>query len=182
MNAVASMPRLFRSLVIVCLSAGSFALVSCSSDPARGYSFRPTIGGDAETISVPVFENRTYAPGIEAELTEAIIKELQRTTTLRVTNARSADTTLSGSVTRTDMQRISLNSTTGLVQELAVRVTVDFQWKDNRTGKPLVARRNFTAVDSFAPARGTGEQLEDGRHSATQQLARDIVAELRGQW
>ena len=63
-----------------------------------------------------------------------------------------------------------------------VELRVDFDWQDNRTGKTLVARRSFSALDTFVPAQGTGERIEKGQHGVIQQLARDLVAELRTTW
>jgi hypothetical protein len=63
-----------------------------------------------------------------------------------------------------------------------VQITVDFEWRDNRSGEVLKARRNFSAADSFVPSRPSGERLELGENAAAQRLARDMVNELRGAW
>ncbi len=41
-------------------------------------------------------------------------------------------------------------------------VTVDFEWRDNRTGKVLVSQRNFSATDTFVASRPSAERLEQG--------------------
>jgi hypothetical protein len=46
----------------------------------------------------------------------------------------------------------------------------------------LVARKNFTSVDSFVPSRPTGERLATGENAAVQRLASDIVDTLRQSW
>lgn len=167
-------------LAIVMLACVAL-LCACSSDPARGYSFASTYGSGGRTISVDIFDNYTFSKGAETELTEAVIKELQRTTPLRVTRER-ADTSLSGVVRAVDLKRVARDSASGLTDQLAVKVTVDFEWKDNRTGTVLVGRKNFSAVDTFVPGQGTGEPIELGRRLATQRLAADLVAELRSSW
>jgi hypothetical protein len=68
------------------------------------------------------------------------------------------------------------------VQELSVQITVDFAWRDNRSGETLKARQNFSAADTFVPSNPTGERIEIGQNAAAQRLARDIVSELRGAW
>ena len=118
---------------------------------------------------------------MEVELTEAIIKELQRKTPLRVTRGQ-ADTSLTGVVRAVDMKQVARDSTTGLVDQIAVKITVDFEWKDNRTGTVLVGRRSFSAVDTFVPGQGTNEPVELGRRHASQRLASDLVGELRSAW
>ncbi len=157
-------------------------LSGCASDPNEGYSFRSTYAEGVKTVAVPIFENPTYSKGAETELADAIIKEIQRTTPWRVVGAAEADTTLSGTITSVELQHLSMGRRTGLVQEMAVQMRVDFDWTDNRTGKPLVRRRGFQTVQTFVPAFGTGERLELGRTAAVQEMARDVVAELRSNW
>jgi hypothetical protein len=154
----------------------------CASDPAQGYSFTAARQGSVRTISVPVFDNTTFAHGVEVELTEAIVKEVQRTTRWRVVGSRSADSTLSGTITESALKPLSTSSATGLVMEQAVELTVDFEWRDGRSGEVLIVRKGFKSLQSFVPARGTGERLELGRHAAVQELARSIVNELRSSW
>lgn len=164
------------------VSAGVMACAGCASDPTQGYSFRSTYGESIRTVAVPVFENRTYAKGIEVALTEAVIKEIQRSTPWAVVPREQADSVLAGSITDSSLRALSTSRRTGLVQEMAVKLTVDFDWTSSRTGQVLVSRRAFDAVETFVPARGTGERLELGEAAAVQEMARDIVAELRSNW
>lgn len=157
-------------------------MVGCASDPKDGYSFSSTYREDIKTISVPIFENATFEHGMEAELTDAIIKEIHRTTPWRVAPRDAADTTLSGTITDAELRKLGTQDKSGLVQELAVELTVRFEWKENRSGKVLVARRNFRAAESFVPSNGAKERLEIGQRSAIDQMARDLVAELRSAW
>lgn len=171
------MPRLVALLVIApCL------LASCSSDPRRGYAFSWRNSADARTISVPMFDNQTYDSGVEFELTEALIKEIQRSTRLGVTRGSDADTTLTGVIRKSEMHTIARDSTTGLANHTAVVISIDFEWKDNRSGEVLVSKRNFSAADTFVPARPTGEMREAAVHGVVDQLARDIVGQLHGAW
>lgn len=171
-----------RGCCAALLLCGLACLPACSADPAQGYSFKPLHDENYRTIAVPVFDNETFSTGLEIELTEAIIKEIQRTTRWAVVPAGEADTVLSGSITGSELRRFSADSETGLVREMGVELRVDFDWQDNRSGRSLVARRGFAALDTFVPAQGTGERIEKGQHGVVQLLARDIVAELRSTW
>jgi hypothetical protein len=160
--------------------------LGCATDPRDGYSTTPTYPAGVATVAVPIFRNTTPTPGLEQMLTEAVIKQIQSTTPMRVVqdSARGsqADSTLTARITKAELRRLSVETSTGLVQEVAVLITVDFAWRDARTGKTLVERKNFTASDSFVPSRPTGERIELGQRGATQRLAQDIVHELRGAW
>lgn len=174
-----------RALLSMCCSAALLACclaASCASDPTRGYAFESSFNSDIRTVHVPIFENPTFARGVEIELTDAVIKEIQRVTPWTVVAAESAQTSLTGRITEAELRRLSTGRDTGIAQELAYSVTVEFEWKDNRTGRVLTARRGFRASDTFIPARGVGERIEHGQRGAVQRLARDIVAELRSNW
>lgn len=162
-----------------CLAA---TLGGCASDPTQGYSFQSTYPQSVHSVSVPIFDNYTFDTGVEAELTDAIIKELQRSTDLRVVQGGTAESQLKGVVTKSTLRRLSTQRGTGFVQEMAVTLTVDFDWKNTRTGKVLTSRRQFAAGDTFVPVPNSGERIDTGRHGAVQRLARDIVSELRESW
>ncbi|MGD9688712.1 MAG: LPS assembly lipoprotein LptE [Phycisphaerales bacterium] len=165
------------------LAAGMVLCVpGCSSDPRQGYSFTSTFSSDVESIAVPVFQNTTYGRGLELELTEAVVAELRSRTPWRISTEDQAHTTIRGTITSAELRKLSTARDTGLVEELAVEVTVDFEWKDNRTGRVIVSRRGFTGAEAFAPARGIGERIETGQHATVQELARAIVAEMRSGW
>jgi len=176
-----SFPTLAPALVAACLSAAG-----CSSDPTKGYAFSSSYRTDIQSINVPIFQNTTFSRGIENDLTEAIIVELRKSTPWSVTNADGAQTTLRGSIVSAELKKLSTSRDTGLVEELAVSLTVDFEWKDNRTGQVLVARRGFTSAEPFVPARGTSgainERIETGQFAAVQELSREIVGSLRASW
>jgi len=164
------------------LAAATIGLASCSSDPGQGYSFNSSFSEQIRTVHVPVFANPTFHRGLEVELTDAIIKEIQTSTPWKVADSSVAETTLSGTITDAQLRKLSTNRDSGLSQELAVVITVDFDWRDVRTGKPIASRRAFSASETFVPTKPIGERLEVGEHAAVQQLARDIVSELRSNW
>jgi len=163
--------------LILCLLLGA-----CASDPTRGYALASAYREDVRTVSVPVFDNTTFSHGLEIQLTDAVIKEIHRTTPWRVAPSEGADSSLTGTITASNLRVLSRQRGTGLAQELAVQLTVSFEWKDSRTGEVLVARQNFRAADTFTPSQGVEERLELGERAAIDRLARDIVAELRTSW
>lgn len=177
MNAVA------RSVLALMTAAAVLpGLASCAADPSQGYSFSSSHDAGVRTVHVPMFKNPTFQRGLEVELTDAVIKEIQRSTPWKVTDAAVAETSLSGTITDASMSQLSVNRDSGLAQELAVKITVDFEWVDSRSGRSITSRRSFTASETFVPTQPVGERLEVGQHAAVQQLARDIVGEMRSGW
>lgn len=168
--------------IAVLAVAGCVAVSGCGTGGSGGYAFESSYREDVRTIAVPIFDNATFAHGMEAELTEAIVKEIHRTTPWRVTPLERADTSLRGTITDTELRKLTTNSESGLVESLAVEITVSFEWKRIETGEVLVSRRNFRGAELFVPAHGAQERLELGRSAAIDQLARDIVSSLRSSW
>jgi hypothetical protein len=164
------------AVLLWCLAPG------CSADPRRGYSFTPTHDTSIDTVSVPMFRNNTFTHGLEVHLTDAIVKELQRTTRWRVVGQGSAQAVLSGVITASELRPLSVQRQTGLTQELGVTLTVDFVLRDSRTGAAVVERRDFSATESAVVSEAVAERQETAEDAAVQELARAIVAELRTNW
>lgn len=156
--------------------------VGCAADPNGGYAFRSAHPQHVHSVAVDIFRNETFVTGVEADLTDAIVKEIQRNTPYAVVSSGSAQTTLTGTITHARLRHLTPARATGLSEEVAVDLIVSFEWRDTGTGEPLVRRLNFRAVETFVPARPTNERLELGQHAAVQKMARAIVAELRSSW
>lgn len=163
-----------------CAAAWVCGISGCAGSP--GYVWGSTYSNTVGSVSVPVWKNETFATGLETQLTEAVVKEIQRTTPWVVTTGRAADTTLLGTITHVEYERLSTAPGIGLVQEQAVRIEIQFDWVDNRTGEPLLTRDRYAASAVFVPSPGTGERAEVAHRDAIQELARDLVRELRSDW
>ena len=164
------------------LIAAIAILPGCASSPNQGYAFDTTFDESIRTIAVPIFRNETTSRGLEVQLTESIMKQIQQRTPWRLAPADRADTTLVGVVTGTQLRVLSDDPQTGLVQEQAVRLTIRFEWRDNRSGDILVARDGYSASAVFSPARNVGDRLEMGQRNAIDELAHDLVSEMRSGW
>lgn len=184
------MMKLFRTgfgrLVFTLCGAGALLVLApgCASNPNDGYTVGNSSAYDdsIRTVYVPVFANSTFAKGLEFELTDAVVKEIQRVTPWKVTSSGLADTQLEATITDAELRRISTQRESGVTQEQAVQITVAFAFRDVRTGRTIVGRENFSASDTFVPANPVKERLEVGENAAIQRMARDIVKELRSSW
>ncbi len=158
-------------------------LSGCASDRSRGYAVVRDPAYRVQSVFVPVFRNRTLSTGTESLLTETVMKQIQARTGMKVvSNEAVAESVLRGEIVNVEMRRMSLDSTTGYVQELAVVITIDWSWTQTTTGRVLASKKNFTSVDTFVPARPTGERLAAGENAAVQRLATDIVDAMRESW
>jgi hypothetical protein len=137
---------------------------------------------NVRSVSIPIFENRTFDHGVEARLAEALAKELNRVSPYSVTSGGDADTTITGVIKAVHRRQLSVNRDSGLGQEMAIEIVVDFQWRDNRTGKTILSRRNFRGAGTYIPTPGAAERTRIGEQGAIASVSQGIVAELRAQW
>ncbi len=163
-------------LIVVVFCAG------CSNDPTQGYSSKTTFREDISSVAVPIFTNDAYTRDVEFELTDALVKEIEARTPYKVTSQAKADTVLIGHIRSIHLDQLSKSRTTKLAEEVIVKVTIDFEWKDLRSGQTLVSRKDYSGFGLFVPSKPSSEPIELGQFAAVEQLARDVVGEMRSNW
>jgi hypothetical protein len=130
--------------------------------------------GGALTVSVPVFDNRTFRRGVETDLTRWIAAEIQARSRLRIVET-AADLVVEGSIV--EIAEIPLSEKEGQqIRESSVLVTVEFTVRDGRTGDPVVRRRKVTERESFVPE--IGESLRTARAEALKRIASGVADAL----
>ncbi len=154
----------------------------CATDPAQGWSSASLYPSGVSSVAIGIFENHTYRRGVEFELTDALVKEIEARTPYKVTSVGRADTILTGRISSVRRQQLSKSALTGLSEEVTLSVTIDLMWRDLRTGESLLELESFTADSLFVPSNPTGEPIEIGQFGVAQRLARDIVTEMRSSW
>lgn len=147
-----------------------------------GYKAGELFPDTYRSVAVPIFENRTFYRGVERDLTEALVKELQQRTPYALATPAAADTVLQGTITRVEQDMLSRQQPGAAPAELEVAVTVNFEWKDLRTGEVITDRRGLVAVGRYVPASPVGESLEVGVRTAVERLADEIVSAMRQEW
>jgi hypothetical protein len=169
-----------RTLPLLLLA--SVALVTLALAPGCGYTTKQVFPEQVQSIYLPIFQNRSFYRGVEFDLTEALAKEIELRTPYKIAQQGAADSTLTGTIVSVDQTRLSRTRPGGLPQEMEVRVVVDLDWKDGRTGKIIRQRRGLTAAGRYIPVRKAGEQYQTGQHEAVDRMAQEIVAVMRGDW
>lgn len=180
MNRAASI--LIAGLAMIAGLPASLLLFGCADGTVAGYRAGPVHDTGIRSVAVPIFENETYEPGLEARLTEAVIKQIQTTTPWRVTGEAYADTVLTGSITNVFRTPLTRRAGSNLPEEAAYFTRISFVWTDSRTGRVLAQRSFVTAASTFVPNRLVGETIEVARDTSSQELARQIVRELQAEW
>ena len=154
----------------------------CANSPQEGYALHDPHSAKYRSVAVSAFLNRSYFPGLEADLAEATVKAVQSRTSMRVTGEARADTALRGTIVDVRLDELSKDPTTGLSNEMMIKVTVDFEWIDLANGKAIAARKGFVTSALFVPSRPAREPIELGRFAVVERLALDLVDQMQSAW
>lgn len=148
--------------------------------PRNGYQWHSLYREDIQSVAVPIFGNKNFSRGVEFKLSKAIIQQLESHSPYKVVPKNRADTILEGELKSVDIQTLSRGFNTNIPQEQLMILTVDFTWKDLRTGQILLERKNFQQTASYYPTLGEDEFV--GQQQAVEKLARDVAQQLEAEW
>ncbi|MBA4186717.1 MAG: hypothetical protein C0467_01740 [Planctomycetaceae bacterium] len=145
------MPALTRRRFLQVAALSPFGgLLGCRGTTPTIFGYKLGAGAlydeNIKTVYVPIFTNRAFQTtpyrGFENDITKAVVDEIGKTTSFRVTSdPTKADTELLGVVTqifKNVMNRTQQNQ----VREGELVVNVDIVWRDLRDGTILSAPRN----------------------------------------
>jgi hypothetical protein len=160
-------------LLLTCTAA-------CDYTRGGGYTQGSIYRQDVQTVAVPIFTSKSFFRGVEFQLSQALVQQIESTTPYKVVPAERADTLLEGQIVDVGISTVSNDTRAAIPQEQLYRITVNFVWKDLRTGRVMVQRRNFEQTASFYPTLAESRWV--GSQSAAEALARGIVQELQADW
>ena len=87
---------------------------------------------------------------------------------------------LEAEIVKIDVNNLSLLFRENVPQEQQMLLTVNFTWKDLRSGRILLERKNFQQTATFYPSLAEGEFV--GTQQAVEKLALGIVQEMQADW
>ena len=162
----------------------SLAVLSCLA-PLAGCGYHTAgsathIPANVQTIAVPVFATHVLAYHTEMALTQAVVRELDTRTKLRVLTkdsaADSADAVLSGTVLTQTAIPITYDSTSGVTSSYIVTITVKVLLTA-RDGRVLYRNDALRYREQYQSTQDlTGFIREDP--AAVDRLARDFAQAL----
>lgn len=169
-----------EALLILGLLLGGCGYNTVGDEPTGSYQWKSLYREDVRTVAVPIFANKDYTRGVEFALTKAVVTQLEARSPYKVVDRDHADTVLEGEITQVRRDTVSRDTNTAVPQEQLFQIDVDFIWKDLRTGRILVQRRNFEQTATYYPTLGEGQFF--GNQQAVEKLAVGIVQEMQSDW
>tara|TARA_B100000029_G_scaffold332351_1_gene324577 strand:+ start:504 stop:1082 length:579 start_codon:yes stop_codon:yes gene_type:complete len=171
-----SRKRLFlglTALVMVALLMGGCA----------GYQIGPQAlyRPDIHTVYVPMFESDTLRRRLGEWLTEAVIKEIEQSTTYKVVGRPPADSTLTGRLIQ-DEKRALTENLRDEPNDIEHSIVVQIQWVNARGG--VLVERTFglpTPLVGITDAAELVPQVGQSVVTAQQELIQDLAAQIVGQ-
>jgi hypothetical protein len=150
--------------------------------PGCGYSFRAPYDKSVRTVYVPIFRCQTFRREINYQITELVMKEIERRTPYKVVSSpEGADTILEGTIQATD-KNVVVENPDNLPRQLNTSMTVSVNWTHNpptaeekKRGPTVVAE-----VVNFAPE--IGETTETAFYRTCQNIATQIVDMMETPW
>jgi hypothetical protein len=161
----------FRQLTYIIVF---FALIS-----GCGYTTKPLISRNINSIYIPIFENKTFRKGLEFDLTNAVKNEIMSNTKLRIATKDNADTILTGEIQKVTESMLSSNVEDNIV-ESRVTMYVDIKLVDSRTGRTLIEKKDLKRSAEFIVKRG--ENIKTASQESLALLAETIVYQLEEKW
>lgn len=135
---------------------------------------------DIQTVAVPTVVNETFSRSDTAQLTSALVREVEARTPYRLTGTGGADSVLQVTITDVRRRTTSRDRITALPNEQIYVVLADVVWKDLRTGRVLMHLENFEQTAAFYPTLGESDFFAS--QEAAEQLAAGIVEAMGDDW
>ena len=145
-----------------------------------GYSSGGLYREGIRTVYVEMFQSKEFRRGIEFQLTEALRKQIDRSTPYRNAPKEKADTIIEGEVLEWRDTTMGKDFRTAMPRETAGSLTIRYRWVDQRTGKLLVDQpRLVTTVEYVRPV---GETVYNARDDAADRMARRVIDSMATSW
>jgi len=141
-----------------------------------------------KTIYVETVKNKldverifAYQPGLEMDITNAVIRRLQQDGTMQVVEQSKADAILKTELTAFEQEGLRYNNLEG-VSEYRLFIVVKLKLIDTKTGDLLWEEPNFTGDDEYYVSDVTSIGEQKAAADAVDRLARNVVDRIVQDW
>lgn len=153
-----------------------------------GYTQRVVLPGGIQSVAVPTFKNAipveqiyTYRPGLEMEITNAVIRRFNFDGNLKVVPRERADAVLEGAIIAYDQEPLRYRSN-DRPTENRLHLVVDIKLTNLKTGQVIFHEPNFSGTTIYEVNDEQGARRITAATDAVQDLARNIVDRVVEDW
>jgi hypothetical protein len=173
------------------MTGKSFLIAACASallglSGCANYKLGTTLSDDLRDVYIPNVKNESGQPGVEIEVTKAIIKEIQREGTLRIVPEERASTRLDVIVVAYRQDSIRYNSRNNDLPEeyrMVLRASSTFtNLNADDPEKAVIAQNVSEGDETFLRGTDTITARQRGLPKAAAELAEQIVEDCVSAW
>lgn len=164
------------------------ALILLLSLAGCGYTQKVVLPGGIQTIYVQTFKNAipaaeiyAYRPGLEMDVTSAVIKRFNFDGNLRVVSKEKADAVLEGSIIAYEQEALRF-TTADRPLEQRLHLVVDIKLINQKTSEVIFHEPNFSGTTLFELNDEQGARRISAAEDAVTALAKNIVDRVVEDW
>ena len=147
-----------------------------------GYSFHAPFDPKIRTVYVPVFRSITFRRDVNIQLTELVIKEIERRSTFKVVGTREeADTILDGTINFAD-KNIVVENPFNFPRQLTTQMNAGVKWTHNPPLKEEIEAVPTIIAETINFVPEVGESSMSAFYRTNQALAKQIVDMMEMAW
>ena len=160
------------------------AVVSVVVSGCANYRLGTTLASDLREVYVPTAVNNTSQPLASAELTRALMREIQREGNLRITDEASAKTRLDVEIVdyRQDSIRFTNNNSPEEYRMVLKAKAVFSRTSPDAGGKTEIIQRTFEGDETFTRGMDTITAQQQCLPRAAEKLAEQIIDACVSAW
>lgn len=162
----------------VTLAAVLFVASGCST-----YRFHSSVPDELRTIAVPVFENASGYPEIDAVVTQYVLREFQREGTFKIKSIDNASLKLLGKLVKSEMTPLGYNRNyVSRASEYRYSIDAEITLVERGTGKLLIDGMHVKASTTFLTHGDMLTGMQDSYPRISKELSRAIVDAVLAHW
>jgi len=147
------------------------------------YKFGSSVPEELRTIAVPVFENASGFPEIDAVVTQYVLREFQREGTFKISSLDTASLKLLGKLVKSDLQALNYDRNYGSrTSEYRYSLVAEITLVERGTGKLLIDDMLVKANTTFLTHGDMLTGMQDANPRIAKELARAITDAVLAQW
>lgn len=153
-----------------------------------GYTQKTVLPRDIKTIHVQTVKNKVpvrdiyiYVPGLEMDITNAVIRRMQVDGNLKVVPLEEADAVLEMDLVRFEQEGLRFTSLES-VSEYRLYIVLDMQLIHRETGEVLWHEANFSGDDEYFVSDIRTISQERAAEDAVDRLAVNVVDRIVEDW
>ena len=164
--------------LILTLTATLLAVSGCST-----YRFGSSVPEELRSVAVPVFENASGYPEIDAVVTQYVLREFQREGTFKIRTVDNASLKLLGKLVKSELQAVSYDRNfDSQASEYRYSLVAEITLVERGTGKLLIDALPVKANTTFLTHDDMLTGMQDAYPRIAKELSRAIVDAVLAHW